>query len=404
MEKLQLSVMEKKWEGIRMRNKFAAILNLVEEDEKLKPLTKRRPIASLPFACRYRLIDFPFSSLYNAEAISAALFISGSGHSLYDHIRSGSTWGLDSLAGGGVFTHSQIRLKTEHTSGDELEPFYYEDHYNYIMHAKSEYVLLIGSSMLANIQLDSLIHYHEDKESDVTVAYKNVSRNELSEQSVFSRYLHDENNDGAITGLEPLKDTPFDSSKISVGMEVMVLGRQTFLEYLSLAQERNDYINVNNFTQYALEAGNDVYGFEYTGYLKAIEDIQSYFTANMDMLDEDNFNALFYRADPVLTKAKNSAPTYYGPTAHTNHSQFANDCEIYGNVEDSLLFRRVKVKESAKVKNSIIMQDCTIEKGAELNYVILDKRVHVKEGVKLEGTPENPIVINKNQVLTPQGE
>lgn len=396
--------MEKKLEGIRMKNKFAAILNLVEDDEKLKPLTKRRPVASLPFACRYRLIDFPFSSLYNAEAISAALFISGSGHSLYDHIRSGSTWGLDSLAGGGVFTHSQIRLKTEHTAGDELEPFYYEDHHNYVKHSKSEYVLLIGSSMLANVQLDSLIHYHEDKKSDLTVAYKNVPRNELSEQSVYSRYLHDENNEGAITGIESLKNTPFDSSKISVGMEVMVIGTETFLEYLSLARERNDYVNVKNFTGYALEAGNEVYGFEYTGYLKAIEDIQSYFAANMEMLDEDSFNSLFYRADPVLTKAKNSAPTYYGLTAETNHSQFANDCEIYGNVEDSLLFRRVKVKDGAKVKNSIIMQDCTIEKDVELNYVILDKHVHVKEGVKLEGTPENPIVIDKNQILTSEGE
>src|SRR5690554_1132106 len=114
-----------------MRNNIAAVVNLVEDDTKLKPLTNRRPVATLPFGCRYRLIDFPFSVLYNAQAESAALFISGSGHSLYDHIRSGSVWGLDSLAGGGVFTHSQLMLKSEKTQRKH-DSFYYDDHYKYI--------------------------------------------------------------------------------------------------------------------------------------------------------------------------------------------------------------------------------------------------------------------------------
>ena len=69
-----------------MKNKYAAIFNLVEEKNDLLPLTKRRPVATLPIAGRYRLIDFPFSSLSNAQIRSAALFISGSGRSLYDHV------------------------------------------------------------------------------------------------------------------------------------------------------------------------------------------------------------------------------------------------------------------------------------------------------------------------------
>lgn len=390
-----------------MRNKIAAILNLVEDDEKLKPLTNRRPIASLPFACRYRLIDFPFSSLYNAEAISAALFISGSGHSLYDHIRSGQTWGLDSIAGGGVFTHSQVRLKTETKAAqsEENDPFYYEDHYNYVTRSRdAEYVLIIGSSMLANIQLKNLIHFHEDKKSDVTVVYKNVPRNSLREDSVYSKYVFDEENEGKVVGQQPLSEVPTNSSKIAVGMEVMIISKKSFLDYLQHARESNLYVNVKNFMGFAMQENNDIYGFEYTGYLKAIEDIPSYFKANMDMLNDDNFNALFYRADPVLTKSKNSAPTYYGDTAKTFNSQFANDCEIYGEVENSIIYRKVRVEEGAKVNHSIVMQDCQIEEGAELNYVILDKHVYVKKGAKLEGTSDNPVVIGKNEVVDSEGE
>lgn len=399
-----------------MRNKIAAILNLVEDDEKLKPLTNRRPIASLPFACRYRLIDFPFSSLYNAEAISAALFISGSGHSLYDHIRSGATWGLDSLAGGGVFTHSQVRLKTEKTTdsikkeredtenGEEHDPYYYEDHYTYVRNAEADYVLLISSSMLANIPLDEVIRYHEEKASDLTVVYKNVPRDSLRSDAVFERYTFDEANSKKIVGVTPLTDITSDSTEMPVGLDVMIINKKTFFDYLHLARERSLYVNVKNFLQFAFNGKETVYGFEYKGYLNTIEDIPSYFKANMDMLDEEKFNALFHEGNLIVTKAKNSAPTYYGETAETSHSQFANDCEIYGKVHHSLLFRKVRVEEGAKVDHSIVLQDCQIEEGAELKYVILDKHVYVKKGAKLIGTPENPIVIGKNEVVNAEGE
>jgi glucose-1-phosphate adenylyltransferase len=395
-----------------MRNKIAAILNLVEEDEKLKPLTNRRPIASLPFACRYRLIDFPFSSLYNAQAISAALFISGSGHSLYDHIRSGATWGLDSIAGGGVFTHSQVRLKTEKQetkkekgeAEEENDPFYYEDHYNYVDRSEAEYVLIISSSMLANISLRSLIDFHEDTGSEITVAYKNNSRTEFREDSVYHQYLLDETDKEKVTGLKPLSDVSMDEEDIAVGMDIMLINKKRFLDFLHVARERSLYVNVKNFMKLALEADDEIKGFEYTGYLKAIEDISSYFKANMDMLDEEKFHQLFYQGDPVLTKAKNSAPTFYGATAKTRNSQFANDCQIHGTVENSLLFRKVNVANGAKVNHSIVMQDCIIEEGAEIDYVILDKHVYVKKGAKLKGTPENPIVIGKNEVVDAQGE
>ncbi|WP_208560955.1 glucose-1-phosphate adenylyltransferase subunit GlgD [Marinilactibacillus kalidii] len=382
-----------------MRNEIAAIFNLVENEDKLRPLTKRRPIASLPFACRYRLIDFPFSSLYNAEASSAALFISESGHSLYDHIRSGATWGLDSIAGGGVFTHSQIRLKSSNANED-YTPAYYDDHYKYVTRAKAEYILLMGSSMLSNIQIESIVNFHNDKSSDVTIAYKKLDRNVFREDTAYSAYEFDEEQAGRINKLLPLTEVAMDEEALAVGIEVMVINKKNFLDYLQKARERNLCVSVKSFSGLALEDNDDVYGFEYTGYLKAIEDIKSYFEANMEMLNEDNFNALFYRADPVLTRSKNSAPTFYGENAVIQNSQIANDCEIYGSVKNSLIFRKANISKEAKVENAIIMQDCYIEEGAYLNYVILDKHVYVKKGAQLEGTAENPIVISKNEIVS----
>ncbi len=103
-------------------NSICALLNLTEDEKALKPLTQARPIASLPFASRYRLIDFNLSSISHAEINSVGIFIAGSGRSIYDHIRSGSVWNLESGLTGGIFTYSQQMLKAiqEH-NGDDMD-------------------------------------------------------------------------------------------------------------------------------------------------------------------------------------------------------------------------------------------------------------------------------------------
>lgn len=384
-----------------MKSKYAAIFNLVEEDTDLLPLTNRRPVATLPIASRYRLIDFPFSSLSNAKMRSAALFISGSERSLYDHIRSGTTWGLDNPVGGGVFTHSQIRLKSENSESND---YYYNDHREYLDKSNAEYVVLLGSNILANLQIDSMLNYHLEENSDITVAYKNIARNDLRENTIFSRYIFNSDQSKTIQEVSPLAKLSFNSAIVKFGLNVLIADRKIFMEYLNQLEERNELVSVNNFLKLAVDhKGTKVSGYEYTGYLKAIEDIATYFEANMDMLDEKKFNALFYRESPVLTKSKNSAPTYYGKESKVSNTLFANDCEVYGTVENSVIFRRAFIDKNAVVKNSILLQSSVVEEDAELNYVILDKQVHVEKGVKLEGTAEKPVVIPKGARVLSSG-
>ncbi|GAB2485529.1 glucose-1-phosphate adenylyltransferase subunit GlgD [Alkalibacterium psychrotolerans] len=385
-----------------MRSKIVPILNLVEDSEKLKPLTNRRPAASLPFACRYRLIDFPFSSLYNAKSETAALFIAGSGHSLYDHIRSGSTWGLDSLAGGGVFTHSQLEKKSI-AGNSQHGKFYYDDYHKYVTRSRAEYVAIMGSSLLSNINLNSLLHFHNEKNSQVTIVYKKIRRDELISDTKLSALKIDNEDSSKVEGVTHIADLNGEEY-VYLNMETMLLDKKVFLDFLFKAKNEDLKVNVENFISFTLEANCTVYGYEYTGYLKAIEDIKSYYDANMDMLDEDNFNALFYRADPVRTRAKNSAPTYYGSTAVIENAQFANDCEVYGTVKHSIIFRKVSIAKDVHIENSIIMQDSCIEEGAVLKNVILDKHVYVKKGAHLEGTREEPLVVAKNSVVYSNGE
>ncbi|WP_051237721.1 glucose-1-phosphate adenylyltransferase subunit GlgD [Lacticigenium naphthae] len=383
-----------------MRNKIAAILNLVEDSKDLRPLTQNRPVASLPFACRYRLIDFPFSALYNAEVNSAALFISESGHSLYDHIRSGANWGLDSPVGGGVFTHSQIELKTLRAERDEeFNITYFDNHRKYVQKSKADYVLLCGSNMLSNISLNAILQYHQEKNADITAAFKKVSRKALKKDTETFAYYFDGNEDDYLSKMEKMSEVPYEDKTVSLGMNYVIMGKEVFNRYLKKAEEGNSRIDGNTFLRYSLENGDKAYGYEYTGYLKSIEDIPSYFEANMEILEEKNFNALFYRNDPIITRPRHGAPTYYGPNAVVNNALIASDCEIYGKVENSLLYRQTKIREDTEVSCSIIMHGTKIGKNCYLKYVILDKNIKVGDNVHLEGTREKPLVFKKGDTI-----
>ena len=381
-----------------MRNRFAVLFNLVEEKNELMPLTERRPVATLPIAGRYRLIDFPFSSLTNAKIKSSALFISGSGRSLYDHVRSGRAWGLDNVTGGGIFTHSHIEKKYDSTN-------YYQDHRDYLEKSRSEYVVLLGSNILANVRIDSMLNFHLEEENDLTVAYKKVPRNKLRKDTIFSRYIFSDTEEKRITKIQPLSDLAMVSTDVMFGLNILIANKETFMTYLDKVEAAEELVSVENILNVAKEnPESKVAGYEYTGYLKAIEDIASYFEANMDMLDEDKFNALFYREFPVLTKSKNSAPSYYGKESEVQNALLANDCEIYGEVKDSVVFRKSFICQRAKIRNSVILQGAYVDEDADLNYVILGKRVHVDKGVKLEGTAENPVVVPKNSKVLSSGE
>ena len=140
--------------------------------------------------------------------------------------------------------------------------------------------------------------------------------------------------------------------------------------------------------------------FEYTGYLACIDSAASYYAHNMDMLDEKRFNALFHASKPVITRTNNGAPTFYSEDSSVTDAQCATGCEIYGRVCHSMLFRNVTVESGAAVTNSIILKDCRVGAGAQLDYVILDKGVKLEDGVVLHGTPDNILVIPKNTHVT----
>ena len=138
----------------------------------------------------------------------------------------------------------------------------------------------------------------------------------------------------------------------------------------------------------------NVQGYKYDGYTACITGLKSYFDENMKLLDDYNQDALFGKA-PIYTKVRDDTPTRYITGAKVSNIMAADGCIIEGEVENSILFRGVKIEKGAKVKNCILMQDTVVEKGADIEYLITDKQVTITSGTEMKGTDSYPVYIAK---------
>lgn len=130
-----------------------------------------------------------------------------------------------------------------------------------------------------------------------------------------------------------------------------------------------------------------------------IKDINSFYEANMKLLNKEIFDKLFYEDGLVYTKSKDEPSTSYTKNCEVKNSLVANGAIIEGEVENSIIFRGAKVGKGAIIRNSIIFQDTTIEDGAILNFVITDKGTEIGHDVRLFGNRSNPYLTNKNESL-----
>lgn len=126
--------------------------------------------------------------------------------------------------------------------------------------------------------------------------------------------------------------------------------------------------------------------------------LKSYFDENMKLLDDKNLEELF-TGNPIYTKIRDDNPTRYIGNAKASNVMVADGCVIEGEVENSILFRGVKIAKGAKVKNCVLMQDTIVGEGTKLEYIISDKNVKITDGKELKGDEAFPVFVAKGQVV-----
>jgi len=362
---------------------------ILAENRKLSlgELTQKRALAALPFAGRYRLIDFMLSNLVNSGISSVGVVTFNKYRSLMDHLGSGKAWDLsrkdkglfilppnvlsDSVSGGGDIGDMTAVLDLLRTS-----------HWTH--------VILCGANNVFTTTFDDLYKKHVEAGADVSILY-NQDGPETSRTTTVLKT--DKGN-----WVKEILIGPDSRAGAKYSLGVIVLRRQLLIELLSdsIARGENEF-SMDQILRRHTHLRILAYPFE--GVCLKIHSVESYFSATMKVLDISVRKSLFWSDLPVYTKVKDEAPSHYCCGCDVSNSMISDGCRIYGHVEDSMVFRAVTIGAKTRVKGCIIMQDSYISEGCELENVILDKNCFLRPGVKLVGQAAYPVVIGKGAVV-----
>lgn len=354
-------------------------------DSSVAELTKQRTMGSLPFGGRYRLIDFPLSNLVNSGIPEVGVITKSNYGSLLDHLGSGREWDLSRKKGG-----LHLLPPYSQTGGiyrgrlDALNNIW-----SFVEHSKAKYVILSNCDIVTTIDFSPVLKQHIANEADITLIYsKSKYDSEVSHGATMLEF------DGENRLKDVLVDPQF-SGECNMWLEMFIISKDFLKKIVSDAASRNQY----SFTREILQGKKSEYkimGFEHKDFFTRIDSVQSYYKANTMLLETDKRNALFSKDFPIYTKIGDNGPAKYGLESNIKNSLIADGCIIEGTVENSILFRGVKVGKGAVVKNCVLLQGTKIGNKSDITSIITDKNVEISDEKVLTGSETYPLYIGKN--------
>ncbi|MFV9509697.1 glucose-1-phosphate adenylyltransferase subunit GlgD [Tepidibacillus sp. LV47] len=365
------------------------VINLSNDRHELNELTFHRSSASVPFGGRYRLIDFTLSNMVNSRIRDVAVFALNNYRSLMDHLGTGAEWDLNRKRGGLFFLPPFLEYSSVHLKGD-LHHFF--DHIDFFYRGQQKYVLISSGNLVANMDFRPVFEFHKMTGADITVIYKELNP-ELDNEKSYKKIKMNEN--GRIVEMDH-ELNQLQSNKGS--LEIYILEKQLLLDLIQTNIENGKYDFLKHCIIDHLDQLKTV-GFKYTGYAVKIDSLQSYYHHSIKLLSENLWQKLFVKPGLIYSKGKDDPPAKYFAGSEVSNSIIANGCLIEGKVENSILFRGVKVHKGAVIKNSIIMPKSEIGKNTVIENAILDKEVFVSPGRTLIGTKDQPLVLEKKSMI-----
>ena len=347
-------------------------------------LCEKRPPAALPFGGRYRLMDFALSNMVNARISTVGFMTPYYYRSILDHMGAGKSWGLDKKSGGlFVLPGSVFGFK------DEQGRFLIRDmerNRQFLEQGDGDYVLCCDCSFVYNADYQSLIAQHEYAGRSVTLLYKPMAEGERR-----TGWYLDLDEQGRVTALRRGESGKY------LFLNCFMADRTFLLRFL------RDYkaAGYMDFAEALAQVLSTVYvsSHAFTGYVGYMDSPADYMRSSLDLLEHNVRQELFFSERQVYTKIHDEPPAFYAPGAQVKNSVVASGSIIEGTVENSILFREVKVEKGAVVRNCVIMEHGTVCAGAVLDHVICDKNVHISEGVSLCGTEEHPCILAKGKQI-----
>lgn len=353
------------------------------EGERLSILSGVRAKPAVPYAGKFRIIDFTISNCVNSDVTDVRILTQYNPRSLNDHIGSGRPWDLDRSTGG-------IRLLQPYIARGRAAEWYRGTadavlrNVWAIEDSDADTILILAGDHIYKMDYQPFIAQHRRKRADVTIAVKQVP---IADASRFGILALDE--DDRVTEWQEKPKQP-KSDLASLG--IYVFSRRSILQWLS--EDRPDF--GAHVIPGMLEAGARVYGHRFDGYWEDVGTIESYWRTQMELLDDHPPLDLYDRDWVIHTRSEERAPARIGPTASVHRSLVSHGCRIDGTVEHSVLSPGVRVDPGAIVRDSVIMFDAHIRAGAVVDRAILDKEVVVGPNAVV-GTGTDLTTVNRSE-------
>ncbi len=337
------------------------------EGERLSILSSVRAKPAVPFGGKYRIIDFALSNCVNSEIHDVLVLTQYAPRSLSDHIGLGRPWDLDRNRGG-------VKLLQPYIARGRVAEWYRGtadavlQNLNVIEHGSGDAVLVLAGDHIYKMDYSPFVAAHRRRRADVTVAVRRVPLADATRMGILAM-------DDAGRVIE-WQEKPKQPRSDLASMGVYVFSKRALRRWLDDALA--DF--GANVIPAMLEGGARVFGYRFDGYWQDVGTIQSFWEANMALLDDAPELDLYDREWLIHTKSEERAPAKIGPTAQVHRSLISHGCVINGTVVNSVLSPGVRVDVGAVVRDSIIMFDSVIRSGAVVDRAILDKEVTVGPG------------------------
>jgi len=378
--------------------KTRAVILAGGEGSRLGTLTAKRVKPAMPFAGKYRIIDFTLSNCVNSGIFDVMILAQYRPHSLMDHIGAGGPWDLNRDFTGGVRIYSPYKARGASEwylgTADAVQ-----QNFRFIKSSNPDLVLILSGDHVYEMNYDALITFHMDHRADVTMGTIQVSMAEARRFGIV----------GVDDGfrVESFVEKPEDPTSNLANMGVYLFNIELLDRVLWEDHTRRD--SSHDFGKDILPrlVARDarVFAFPYTGYWVDVGTVQSYWSAHMDLLDDPPPIDLNDRSWIIHTRTEERPPARIANKAEVVDSMITDGCIISAGalVERSVLSPGVRVMPGAVVRESILLTDSTIESGAVVERTIVDKHVRVGEKTRVGGIdrsgPLRITMIGKNSHL-----
>jgi glucose-1-phosphate adenylyltransferase len=345
------------------------------QGSRLSVLTDKRAKPAVPFAGKYRIIDFVLSNCVHSDIYTVGILTQYRPRSLNEHIRRGRPWDLDRMRGGVTLLQPYVGQRDSDWYQNTADAVY--QNLDWVEHCRPDHVLVLSGDHIYRMDYELLIRFHEQHEADLTVAVIDVKPEETSR---FGVVTVDEEHRVVDFQEKPQQSI---SSLASTGIYAF----RTPALCQRLRQDAEDEDSTHDFgadiIPRMLADSARVYAYPFQGYWVDVGTVQAYWEANMDLLLDRPAFDLYSRDWVFHTRSEERPPVKVKTGATMRRSLICDGCVIEGTVEYSVLSPGVQVRAGAVVRDSIIMTDSIVGPEAVLDRVILDKNVVVGRGAHL---------------------